>query len=140
MSLSIHPDIGTIVICDFHGLQAPEMVKRRPAIVLSPRLRHRGNLCTVVPFSTTTPSPVCQYHFKLHVNPPLPSPYDSPIQWVKGDMIYTVGFHRLSLPFSGKDASGKRIYDIRTVDPADLIKIQECVLHGIGLSKLTSFL
>jgi mRNA interferase MazF len=45
---------GIILLCDYSrgGFQAPEMVKRRPAIVISPRLRHRDGLCTVVPVSS----------------------------------------------------------------------------------------
>ncbi len=140
MALQFHPEQGTIVICDFRGFIAPEMVKRRPVVVVSPRLRSRANLCTIVPLSTSEPTKVAAYHFKLHVSPPLPAPYDSSFHWVKADMIYTVSFDRLTLPFKAKDASGKRIYDIRVIDKADLTKIQECVLHGIGLSTLTAFL
>ena len=33
-----HPEIGTVVICDFNGYIPPEMVKRRPAIVISPKI------------------------------------------------------------------------------------------------------
>lgn len=55
-------------------------------------------------------------------------------------MVYTVSFDRLSLPFDGKDAQGKRKYELRVLDRADLLKIQECVLHGIGLSSLTAYL
>ena len=55
-------------------------------------------------------------------------------------MVYTVSFNRLSIPFSGKGTDGKRIYDLRIIDKADLLKIQECLLHGIGLSSLTEYL
>lgn len=140
MTIQIHPEPGTIVVCDFKGFIKPEMVKRRPAVVVSPRLRTRGGLCTVVPLSTTPPNPVCPYHFELHVTPPLPHPYNAPSHWVKADMIYTVAFSRLYLPFDGKDASGKRNYDVRVIDAADLLKIQECVLHALGLPRLTSYL
>ena len=140
MAIHSHPEIGTIVICDFKGFVPPEMVKRRPALVVSPRLRRRGKLCTIVPLSTSVPPDVAAYHFKLHVDPPLPPPYDSSFHWVKADMLYTVSFDRLDLPFNGKDPSGKRIYDVRVIDKADLIKIQECILHGLGLSGLTGYL
>ncbi|MFZ1545622.1 MAG: type II toxin-antitoxin system PemK/MazF family toxin [Candidatus Nitrotoga sp.] len=140
MAINIHPEIGTIVICDFSGFIAPEMIKRRPAVVISPRLRTRNGLCTVVPLSTTPPNDIAPYHFKLHVTPPLPSPNDAAFHWVKADMIYTVSFARLYLPFNGKDNSGKRIYDIRVIDKADLLKIQQCVLHAIGLTSLTEYI
>lgn len=40
---------GTILLCDYAtGFRAPEMVKRRPAVVISPHLRHRDRLCSVV--------------------------------------------------------------------------------------------
>jgi uncharacterized protein YifN (PemK superfamily) len=55
MAIHFHPQRGTIVVCDFRGFEAPEMQKRRPVVVVSPRLRHRDNLCTVVPLSTTAP-------------------------------------------------------------------------------------
>ena len=55
-------------------------------------------------------------------------------------MLYTVSFDRLYLPFEKKDGSGKRIYDIRVLDKADMIKIQQCILHGIGLTSLTDYL
>ncbi|MDY6930077.1 MAG: type II toxin-antitoxin system PemK/MazF family toxin [Pseudomonadota bacterium] len=69
MPLQIHPEQGTIVICDFKGFVPPEMVKRRPAVVISPRLRRRQRLCTIIPLSTTPPNPIEAYHRKLHVGP-----------------------------------------------------------------------
>ena len=140
MAISIHPEPGTIVICDFDGFKPPEMIKRRPVIVVSPRLRERGGLCSVVPLSTTDPRKVMPYHHRLSVAPPLPPPYDSPHQWVKADMMATVAFDRLFLPCSGKDPSGKRIYDIRVIDEADLRQIRVCILHGLGLPLLTAHL
>lgn len=140
MAIQFHPEQGTILACDFTGFIPPEMIKRRPVVVVSPRLRKRGGLCAVVPLSTTPPNPVCPYHFKLHVTPALPSPYDSAFHWVKADMVYTVAFDRLHLLFNGKDESGRRKYDVRVVDKADLMKIQACVLHGLGLTRLTSYL
>ncbi len=140
MPLPYHPEPGTIVICDFKGFVPPEMVKRRPAIIISPRLRNRGKLCAIVPLSSTPPSHIMPYHYKLHVDPVLPEPYNEKFHWVKADMVYTVSFDRLSLPFNGKDANGKRNYDVRVIDKSDLIKIQQCVLHGLGLTSLTDYL
>ena len=141
MGLRHHPEQGTIVICDFKkGFVPPEMVKRRPAVVVSPRLRHRSGLCTVVPLSTTPPKEIAPYHFKLHVAPVLPKPYNANFHWVKADMVYTVSFDRLFMPFDGKDASGRRQYDVRVIDKADLLKIQQCMLNGLGLTALTDYL
>ena len=128
------------MICDFRGFVRPEMVKRRPAVVVSPRLRRRQKLCTIVPLSTTPPNPAAAYHHKFHLDPVMPKPYDSPVQWVKADMLYTVSFDRLFLPFEKKDGTGKRAYDVRVLDRSDMLKIQQCILHGIGLTALTDYL
>ena len=141
MGIPYHPEQGTIVICDFNrGFLPPEMIKRRPAVVVSPRLRHRKGLCTVVPLSTTPPKEIAPYHFKLHVTPVLPRPYNANFHWVKADMIYTVSFSRLFMPFNGKDTSGRRQYDVRVIDKADLLKIQQCMLNALGLTALTDYL
>lgn len=140
MSIKFNPEQGLIVICDFKGFVPPEMVKRRPAVVISPRLRQRSGLCSIVPLSTTPPTPIMAFHHKLYIEPPLPEPYNAKFHWVKADMIYTVSFDRLSMPFEGKDASGKRIYTQHVIDKSDLIKIQQCVLHGLGLTALTDYL
>ena len=137
MAINIHPEIGTIVICDFTSFISPEMTKRRPAIIISPRFRERGELCTVLPLSTSQPPTRMKYHHKLLISPPLPPPYDAEFHWVKADMIYTVSFARLYLPFSKKDGQGKRIYDVRVLDKEELTKVQQCLLHGLGLSTLT---
>ena len=140
MPLKFHPETGTIVICDFYGFIEPEMVKRRPAIVVSPRFRNRDRLCTIVPCSTTPPDPIMPYHYKLTLNEPLPPPYDSPFQWVKGDMLVAVSFDRLFLPRKGKDINGKREYVVKVIEDNDLREIRECILHGLALSHLTRHL
>ena len=140
MPIQFHPEQGTIVICDFKGFVLPEMVKRRPAVVISPRLRRRQKLCTVIPLSTTSPNPVEVYHHKLYVDPVLPYPYDAPFHWVKADMVYTVSFNRLFLPFEKKKGVGERNYDVRVIDKVDILKIQQCMLHGLGLTTLTDYL
>lgn len=139
MAIRFHPEIGTIVICDFTGFVSPEMTKRRPAIVISPRFRDRGELCTVVPLSTTKPPVVMPYHLQININPVLPAPYDSVFHWVKADMVYSVSFARLYL-FNKKDEQGKRIYDLRILADNEIAEIQKCVLNGIGLTALTRHL
>lgn len=139
MALPYHPNIGTIVICDFKGFVVPEMVKRRPCIIISPRFKQRNQLCTIVPLSTKRPEPIMNYHYKLYIEPPLPPPYNSKIHWVKTDMLATVSLQRLNLPFY-KNKNGKRERDIRVIDKIDLKKIRECVLCAIGLNYLTNYL
>ncbi len=138
MPLKYHPKTGTIVICDYNtGFTSPEMTKRRLAVVISPQFKRRNNLCTVVPFSTTPPNPIMPYHYLLHLNPTLPPPYNSTEQWVKADMLATVSFQRLSLPFSGKGADGKRQYIKKVLTGHDFKSIQRCMLNAVGLNSLT---
>ena len=140
MAIHFHPQPGAILICDFDGMRDPEMIKRRPVVVIAPRLRNRGNLATVVPLSTTRPRDNYPYHHRLLLDPPLPHPYGETEAWAKADMVYTVGFYRLSVPSLGRDASGTRVYDQRFVSDKDLRSIRACVLHGLGLSELTEYL
>ena len=99
MPIAEHPEPGTILRCNFDsGFKAPEMVKPRIVVVLSPKIKKgRPGLCTVVALSTTAPDPVMQYHCQLDIKPKLPHPWESEGIWVKGDMVYAVGFHRLDL-------------------------------------------
>jgi mRNA interferase MazF len=137
MTLQYQPELGTIVICDFRGFIEPEMIKRRPAIIVSPRFKHRDRLCTIVPLSTTKPDIIMPYHYKLKMDEPLPPPYNSPYHWVKGDMFATVSFDRLDLPCAGRNGAGKRQYIVNVIEEIDLRNIRECMLHAIGLSCLT---
>jgi mRNA interferase MazF len=138
MPLPLNPMPGTIVIRDFSGFVVPEMVKRRPAIVVSPRLRGRGNLCTIVPLSTTPPSKEQNYHYLLELDPPLPKPNGAESCWVKGDMLYTVSYGRLNLPHE-RDIAGKRVYITRVISSDDLRNIRQCILVGLGMEALTPF-
>jgi mRNA interferase MazF len=138
MGIQYPPQIGSVLCCEFtaakenstRGFLRPEMVKRRPVIVLatpSPRL------CIIVPTSTTEPKRIRAFHCKVIWNPPLPPPYHtSQYSWVKADHLYTVSFDRLDLLLAGKERSGKRIYDYRTIDPGSMAQIQAAVLAGLG--------
>jgi uncharacterized protein YifN (PemK superfamily) len=135
MAISIHPQIGTVLRCDYEpGFRAPEMIKRRPAVVISPRLRHRNDLCTVVPLSTTEPQRIMPYHCRIEIQPKLPAPYDAEIHWVKADMLATVAFHRLFFFFDGKNTQGKRKHVIPVLPSADVDMIRECVKHALGIT------
>ena len=52
--------------------------------------------------------------------------------WVKGDMIYTVGFHRLDLVRTERDHTGRRKYLTRRIPDEELKRIRHCVLVGLG--------
>ncbi len=134
MSLLFHPNNGAIVVCDFStGFAAPEMIKVRPVVIVSPRFRRRSDLCTVVPLSTTAPDPVEPYHHRLSVGA-YPPAGETPV-WVKCDMLATVALTRLDRV---KVAPGK--YATFTMPAADMIAIQRGILHALGLDRLTRFL
>lgn len=133
MAINYHHEPGTILICHFDGFKEPEITKRRPVVVLSPRLRTRGNLCTIVPCSTTAPIPVLDYHVRIKLDPPLPYPYNEELNWVKADMIYTVSFERLFYPSVGKGADGKRMYDVRRLPDPKIQEIRAAALRSLSL-------
>lgn len=99
MPIIFHPDPGQIFLCDFSYFKEPEMVKNnRPVIVLSSALKGRDKLLTVVPLSTVKPEPIRPYHYLLtKKSMPMIGIFQERESWVKGDMLYTVGFHRLNL-------------------------------------------
>ena len=130
----------TILLCDYSmgGFRAPEMVKRRPAVVLVGRLPRRDYLHTVVPLSGTPSDERDKYHCKIEFDEPLPEPYAQRIWWMKADMIATVGFKRLELFRTARDQEGKRKYLTGLkVNEAQFHQIQIAVLHAIGMDKLT---
>jgi mRNA interferase MazF len=139
MPLQFTPTPGTVVICDYTtGFRVPEMVKERLAVVVSPRLPHRDGLCTVVPLSTTPARSGIRYQCRITLPVPAPQPYEGSIKWAKADMLATVGFWRLELPYTGKDPiSGRRRYLKIIVTPEDMKNIQSAILHAIGLGDLT---
>ncbi|WP_111734174.1 type II toxin-antitoxin system PemK/MazF family toxin [Roseovarius amoyensis] len=133
MTVVSHPAPGTIVRVDLSdGFRPPEMVKRRPVIVLSPPIKGRQQLCTVVPLSTAAPRTLLPHHMEISFDPPLPHPYQSPTAWLKGDIVLTVAFHRLRLLFDRKQ-SGQRVYDVRVLDPEVFEQVRNCVRAGLGL-------
>src|ERR1700704_6371834 len=95
---------GAILLCDYSGFRPPEMVKRRPVVVISPRLSYRDHLCTVVPLSTTAPNRNVPYVCRLELTVALPPPFDGErFCWAKADMVATVGFRRLDLFRTARD-------------------------------------
>lgn len=95
------------LLCDDEqGFRPPEMVKRRPVVVLSHRLRHRDGLCTVVPLSTTPPRHPVLYVCHIAMPGRLPPPFTAETAWVKDDMLTTVSFRRLDLFRTPRDATG----------------------------------
>jgi mRNA interferase MazF len=135
VAIQFAPRLGTVVTVDFdQGFREPEMVKRRLAVVISPPIKERGRLVTVVPLSTTAPRPVMPYHCKINIPFALPAFWGSCERWVKGDMVNAVSFQRVDLLSLGKDANGKRLYQQETLSHELLRKVQACVLRSLGLN------
>lgn len=145
MPITIHPKVGQILLCDFStGFKEPEMIKSmRPVIVVAPQIQGRGDLVTIVALSTVAPSPVMAFHYKLPMQSmPQLNRFQEKDTWVKGDMIYTVGFHRLDLIKLGKrdPQSGKRIYFTQRLGRDQMTQIYKCMLHGLNLNHLVAHL
>ena len=133
MALVFHPLQGSLVTVKFEpGSVEPEMVKRRPCIVLSFPMKYRPKLLTVVALSTTPPNPVMPFHIEIDVPFALPGRWSKKC-WVKGDMINAVGFHRTDLIQLGKDRSGKRTYQTTALPLETFRLVQRAVLAGLGL-------
>lgn len=141
MAITFHPHSGQILMCDFTtGFKPPEMVKTRPVIVLTPQLKGRGQLVTVVCLSTARPEPVMPYHCTVpKAELPMTSFFQESESWVKGDLIYTVGFARLS-PVSIRVAGGRRDYYRKKLNDERMREIRACVLHGLAMGALADHL
>lgn len=130
--LQFHPKKGAILMCDFgSGFKAPEMIKCRPVIVISPKLVGREKLCTVVPLSTVKPEPLQGFHHKMSMNS-MPSSLQEKECWAKCDMLYTVSFERLDR--IKVRIEGKRRYIVGETTHEDLVAIQHGVMNGLGLN------
>lgn len=120
------------------GFIEPEMVKPRPVVVVSPRLRNRANLVGVVPLSTTAPHRPDDHHCQIELARALPPPFGSPAMWAKCDMFCTVALSRLDRFKAGRRrGTGARIYLSGQLDDEQLKALRCAVLHGLGLSSLT---
>ena len=133
MALMYYPKIGEILLCDFHGFVIPEMVKRRPVVVVVPRLPGRGDIVTVVPLSTTPPNPAQPYHVLIGLKQPLPHPFAAVEMWAKCDMVTPIARSRLDRFKDGRASSGrKRKFVSGSVSAQQLADIRAAVLRGFG--------
>lgn len=141
MALTFHPKIGYILMCDFSkGFKEPEMVKERPVIVIATGGRSRSNLVTIACLSTVEPDPILDHHcFVENKYLPKNSLFQGKDSWLKGDMIYAVGFHRLNLIPTGR-IKGKRTYFTNRLGREKMKEVYGCVLHGLNLGGLTPHL
>ncbi|TSK07036.1 MAG: hypothetical protein FPO08_10425 [Geobacter sp.] len=136
MALSFHPKPGMVLMCDFSkGFRPPEIVKVRPVVVISPRPRRRTQLCTVIPLSSTAPSPVEPHHHKLDPAS-LPQALAGTETWAKCDLIMTVCLDRLDRVKGRDPKTGQRLYTTSEVTAADFDAIQGAVVAALGLPKI----
>ena len=122
-------------MCDFsHGFRVPEIVKERPVIVF--KSSSRSKLVTVIPLSTVEPNPHENYHLLIPKKElPNIAYFNHKDSWLKGDMVYTVGWHRLSMIQIGRH-NGKRQYYNTRISLSLMTDMEKCVLNGIGLNRL----
>lgn len=132
--LNFQPYPGQILICHFGlGFQAPEIVKTRPVMVISPKQRRWSGLCTVVPISSKAPNPPKPYHYRLPDHTVPGKKYEE--SWVKADLVTTVGKHRLD-----RIKVGFRNFEAPVVEDNILREVRRCVLHASGMHNLTEYL
>jgi uncharacterized protein YifN (PemK superfamily) len=136
MAIQFPLPVGTIVLCDYAmgGFRPPEMVKRRPAIIVSPRLPHRDGLCTIVPLSGTAPERDVPYVVRVEFTQPLPYPFPHAVFWAKCDMLATVGFGRLDMFHTERDQTGKRKYLRPQLAAEQLAAVRRGVLSALGIA------
>jgi len=141
MALSFHPNPDAILICNYQtGFVEPEMVKTRLCVVVTPRLRRRERLCTVIPLSLTPPEHVCDYHREIEFERELPKPWEGKKRWAKCDMFATVSHGRLSPIGVGRGPSGTRKYIYPTVSLEQLKEIRAGMLCALTFQQLTQYL
>lgn len=125
MTLQFHPRAGAVVMCDFHGYVAPEIIKVRPVVIVSPKHIVRHRLYTVIPLSTTAPDPIEKYHYRLMKDP---IPNSNTEVWAKCDMLCTVCVDRLD-----RFKVGRNAYKTSAVTEQELEAIQQCMKYALGI-------
>lgn len=129
--LQFQPRPGHILICHFGlGFQQPEIVKTRPVLVISPRQRVWTRVCVVVPISSKEPNPAMAHHYKLPDGLVPNKKYKE--AWLKGDLVTTVGCHRLD-----RIKTGFRRFEAPVAPTEVLREARRCVLHATGMHGLT---
>jgi mRNA interferase MazF len=139
MPLLYHPKIGDVLICEFPScLREPEMIKKRPAIVVTREHKGRGRLCTIVPLSTTEPDCVRAYHVRI-AEAGLPASLRSRHHWAKCDMLYTFCLDRMDRVRCGRDRrTGQRIYESGRISVDEIAQIRAAILYALSIKRLTS--
>jgi len=131
VTLLYQPRAGAVVRCDFRGMIEPEMVKLRDVVVLMPHKQNR-QLVTVVPLSTTPPTPPQLYHHEL-TKDPRPDGDTMRSVWAKCDMVYTVSLERLEMHYTRTRRGGRQSVKVQ-LSHDDFIAIRRCVAIALHLS------
>ena len=127
MALAFQPKVGGVLMCDFAGFVEPEIVKKRPVVVIA-RNRANSKLVTVVPLSTTEPEVMETHHYQLPKNP-VPA-YKTRKCWAKCDLLATVSIDRLDRL---KDGWNRVVPEVTA---ADLKAIRLCVVNALQLQNI----
>ncbi|PNH98455.1 type II toxin-antitoxin system PemK/MazF family toxin [Vibrio diazotrophicus] len=139
MAIKYSPKVGQILLCDFDGMKEPEMIKRRPVLVIGTKPNGHG-LVTIACLSTTKPDVAMDYHLLLDDNHmPRNKFFERGNTWLKGDMIYTMSFERLSFVALGKE-NGRRQYFQNRLSRENMKKVYSCVLHGLHIGAIAEHL
>jgi uncharacterized protein YifN (PemK superfamily) len=125
--LTIVPDAGDVLMCNFEDLRSPEMTKTRRVIVLSPRARsYFPDTFLVVPVSKTPPSPPLRHHCEFK-----PRAYDffDPVEsvWALANMLTCVKKTRLDRIRINNRFTGA------CLRKADLLAVRKAVLCALGM-------
>lgn len=113
---------------DFQGMEAPEMIKTRPVVVLR-RSSQNSALVAVIPLSTTRPQPMLSHHVELMS----PIPSSPKLCWAKCDMVYTLAIARLDRFKVNNRQTGKREYVAIPLAAELFAAIQNGVRSALGL-------
>jgi uncharacterized protein YifN (PemK superfamily) len=127
MALNFFPRAGQIFVGDFSDLKIPEITKKRPVIVISPKLPYRSELAAIVPISTTAPRHSLPFVYRLSRNY-TPWGETGLESWAKCDLVMNVSITRLSA-----FKVDRRKYVYPTLSPEDLAGVRRAVLAGLGL-------
>lgn len=125
MALKFQPRERCVLMCDFRGYEEPEIIKKRPVVVIA-RHKHNSKLVTVVPISSTQPLVITPYHYAFPKNPLPDKPHIA--CWAKCDLLATVSIARLD---RYKPSYGERC--VPEITEADFVEIRKAVAYALRL-------